>query len=225
MIQYATLDAAWGNKKTYNKNENFQNEVKKFSNEVENQYILPPIDSILSNSIPSDTIPSDTIPSDTQASNIKINIESFTNQASNPLLNIEETKIIMTNNKPESIKKILPRQIESSSKPEVNRTIESNSKYQCNIDMHLINCKTCKDKLRKLLLEDYNKNNLINGINISINRNILVGIFVLLLVIIFIIILSIFNEYSMNKANKYLHTLLLRNKLNPGLGNYRFNLS
>jgi hypothetical protein len=193
MIQYSSLDTAWGN--TYKKNTTLSS--------ISSTDNADPIYKLNKPSTNTFSLISNLVNTKTVTTEPSID-EQFTPEqsTSSPITTKQFTSKQSTNS--------------LSSKDQI-KLLDS----ECDIFIHMTKCKKCKERMKKMLFEDYNNtiNINLNGMKFNINKNILMFLFILILCIIFLIIVSMFTNSSnpFNDSNKYLYMLqnhMLQNRMN-----------
>jgi len=217
MIQYSSLDDAWGNSykdisKDISKNNDTKLEIAKEFNISTEKYNTKSPQSSTQKSF-------DITPNVATGSNFK---ESDIYNLSQPDTFIFENKgLKKLNTTSSNIKSILPvKQDEQSSinvfsdfSPNRNSMIQSSgdeSKQMiesftndCKVMDHILQCKYCQNKLKQILQnDDYIKIN-INEKCYKINRNILKIIFVFIIILIIILLVSISKDINKTTQTKY----------------------
>ena len=166
MIQYSSINDAWGNKEIYKKN--MLNNIDGFNN---------------SKSVEKGVSPK--VAQETQ----DIQETKVTQEYQVPQ-NIVPQNNVPQNNVPQNI---VPQNIEPSNK-EHFEPMPINNKNSCNIAEHLKNCEHCRNSLTEYFENDNSISQInILGLKINITKDVLRIIFVILIVLIFIIILSTIN--------------------------------
>ena len=185
MIQYSSLNDAWGNsnKEIYKKIIN--NDILNTEN----------IDSITTPSIDDSKTPPSTLVTNSENNkeeNMKTEPSIYNlNQPRNNVFSIVKKNGNVINNEQMT-------NTDKKSLHDRNHCIESNDMIH-----HLTVCKECRDKLKLLLENDNNIKINLNGIKLNINRNILKIIFVLLIFLILLILISMCKKQYNSTNNKY----------------------
>jgi hypothetical protein len=199
MIQYSSINDAWGNKETYkkyNKGETFQNTTLKkesFQNnnlvdhhtnikEV-NEPVNKPVDKPVSQPI--------------QVINEPIN-ETLVQPVNQPINKVVSEPFTNNHHQQNMHHKFIERFYQNENRP-------------CNIIEHLKNCPECVEKMRELFTNNNDEDNYIYskinifGLKINITKDVLKIVFILLIVLIFIVFLSIINVplIGNNSSSKY----------------------
>ena len=174
MIQYSSLNDAWGNsnKEIYKKIIN--NDIPDAENT--NSITTPRIDDSNTPSATNSVNNTEAEPSIYNLNQPRNNVFSIVKKNGNVINNEELTNT--SNDK--------------------KHCMETNDMIH-----HLTVCKECRDKLKLLLENDNNIKINLNGIKLNVNRNILKIIFVLLIFLILLIIISMCNKKLNNNTNKY----------------------
>ena len=213
MIQYSSLDDAWGNSyKDISKNNDTKLEIAKEFNISTEKYNT-----------------SSTLSSNNKSFDITPNIATGSNFKESDIYNLSQPDTFIFENKglrkipttSSNTKSILPiKQDEQSSinvfsdfSPNRNSMIQSSgdeSKQMiesftndCKVMDHISQCKYCQNKLKQILQNnDYIKIN-INENCYKINRNILKIIFVFIIILIIILLVSISKDINKKTQTKY----------------------
>jgi hypothetical protein len=175
MIQYSSINDAWGNKEIYKKNT--LNNIDGFNNskpiETFISQKLVQDTSVLQNIVPQNIVPQNIVPQ-----------------------NIVPQNIVPQNIVPQNI---VPQNIVPQNK-EHFVDISTNITNSCNIAEHLKNCEHCRNSLNEHFVND---NSILQfnifGLKINIKKDVFKVIFIILIVLIFIIILSTINISLIDK--------------------------
>ena len=201
MIQYSSLNDAWGNsnKEIYKKIINTEISDKTESSNSISPTILPTESSIYNlNQKKNNTF---TIVK-------KQNVEEFANM---------DTQIEYTDE--DEMEEPIDILLNTNSQ-ESNEIVEI---HECNAINHIMICEECRHKLRNILDNDNKININLNGRKININKNILKIIFILLILLILLILISMCKTNNNTAKNKYYNELYMDPYLRQLLYNRRIN--